>query len=109
MLNNFKIEDKDQAEIYIKEWKIGIELIVAICDSELLGKKFSEGKLTIDIRDSFYGNTKASLKYGLERLKKATIANIVGEKIVGAAINEGLISRESVIFIGGIPHAQVIK
>jgi len=109
MLNNVKTEDKEQAEICIKEWKIGMELIVAICDSELLGRKFSEGKLTIDIKDSFYGNTKVSLKYGLERLKKATIANIVGKKIVGAAINEGLILRESVIFINGIPHAQVIR
>jgi hypothetical protein len=36
MLNNVKTEDKEQAEIYIKEWKIGMELIVAICDSELL-------------------------------------------------------------------------
>lgn len=109
MLINVKAKDKTQAEIYIKEWKIGMELIVAICDSELIGKKFNEGRLTIDIKGSFYGNTKVSLEYGLERLKKATIANIVGEKIVNAAISEGLIPRESVIFIDGIPHAQVIR
>ena len=108
MLTNTKAKDKT-TEIYIKEWRIGMELIVAICDSELIGKRFNEGRLIIDIKDSFYGNTKASLEYGLERLKKATIANIVGEKIVNAAINEGLILKESVIFINGIPHAQVIR
>ncbi len=109
MFINVKSKDENQAEIYIKEWKIGMKLIVAICDSELIGKKFNEGELTIDIKDSFYGNTKVSLEYGLERLKKATIANIVGEKIVNAAISEGLILKESVIFINGIPHAQVIR
>lgn len=109
MTTNAETGSKAHAEIYIKEWKVGVEFIVAICDSELLGKKFNEGNLTIDVKDTFYGNTKASLEYGLERLKKATIANIVGEKIISAAIDEGLLSEDSIIFIDGVPHAQIIR
>ena len=32
--------------------------VVAICDAEILGKKFEEGKRVLDVRESFYNNEK---------------------------------------------------
>jgi hypothetical protein len=36
--------------------------VVAICDSELLGKVFEEGQLQLDVKESFYKGEKGSQK-----------------------------------------------
>ena len=41
--------------------------------------------------------------------KKADIVNLVGNNAVQEAIKEGLVHPEAVIYISGIPHAQVVK
>jgi hypothetical protein len=39
---------------------------------------------------------------------KATICNIVGKRIVEAAIVCGLVQRAAVIYFGDVPHAQIV-
>ncbi|OYT28985.1 hypothetical protein B6U98_03495 [Thermoplasmatales archaeon ex4572_165] len=50
--------------------------------------------------------TKGSLK---KYLKDATIANLVGETCIKIAINMDLIDQSNVIYIQGIPHAQMVR
>ncbi|HDI10382.1 MAG TPA: DUF424 family protein, partial [Euryarchaeota archaeon] len=37
------------------------------------------------------------------------IANLVGERIVRAAIEAGYVREENVLIIGGVPHAQLVR
>lgn len=85
--------------------------IIAVCDSDLLGKKFTEGNLQLDLRESFYGGEevdeeKAAEMMRYEMAEDATF-NIVGKESIKAAIKAGIIedSEESIIRIKGIPHA----
>ncbi|MHA1648660.1 MAG: DUF424 domain-containing protein [Candidatus Helarchaeota archaeon] len=83
--------------------------MVSICDRECLGKIYREGKFILRVTPEFYGNTLASLEEAVHELKRATIANLVGETIVNECIKLGLVHEKGVIRIDGIPHAQIIK
>ncbi|MHA1277792.1 MAG: DUF424 domain-containing protein [Candidatus Helarchaeota archaeon] len=85
------------------------ELMVSICDQECLGKTYREGKLVLKVTPQFYGETLVSLEKAITELKKATIANLVGETIITECIKCGLIHKKGIIRIEGIPHAQIIK
>ena len=98
-----------KGEVYIKvrSWKG--DLVVAVCDKEILGKTFREGELRIHVKEEFYGGELVSVKDAIEQIKKATIANLVGSRIISEAIEEGLLHKDSVIYISGIPHVQIVK
>ena len=85
------------------------ELIVAACDSDLLGKKIVDKKFTFDINKKFYGGELVDIEKMIKVLKMATIANIVGEECINAAVSAGIIDEESIKKIKNIPHAQLFK
>jgi len=83
-------------------------LLLAVCDTEILGKVFTEGEQQLDITKSFYGGEEVD-DAGLSTLmEKAYILNLAGEKSVGAAISRGLVSENRIGKIQGVPFAQVI-
>jgi hypothetical protein len=86
--------------------------VVAVCDSELLGKRFEEGKFQLDIKESFYGNEEFSEDETITLMKRmqkedATF-NIVGKNSVNAALRAGIIEKEGIKKIQGIPFALVL-
>lgn len=84
------------------------EVLVIVCDPELLGKKFKQRELRLDVKESFYRGTEASVKECIAALREATIANLVGS-IVGHAIQAGIIERANVIRIQNVLHAQLVR
>jgi len=80
--------------------------ILASCDRELLGRKFSSGKLQLDLGSDFYAGKPMSDSEFIESASNADIINLVGERAVGLALEAGLISKNHIIKIAGIPHAQ---
>lgn len=93
--------------IAMRIYKVRGEIMVAACDRELLGKKFEEGELILEVKDSFYYESFVTDLTFLNSMKIATIANLVGEHVVDLAIREGYVEKEGVIRIGGVPHAQM--
>jgi len=85
--------------------------VVAICDSELLGKYFEEDVFQLDVKESFYKGDKKTeqevVKIIEEMKSEDATFNIVGERSVQAAIKAGLISEDSVRKIQGVPFALV--
>jgi len=86
--------------------------IVAICDTELLGKYFDEGKFQLDIKESFYRgeevNEKELLNIIRDMIREDAIFNIVGEKSIKCIINAGIISKEATRKIAGIPFTLIL-
>ena len=87
--------------------KLGRE-VVAICDSDILGKTFEEGDLFFEVKKSFYGENEINNEKVKELLMAADNFNIVGKKIVALALELNIIDVESIIKIKGVPHAQAI-
>ena len=83
--------------------------MVACCDKELMGKTFRKGRLKLSLDTKFYGDSLSGLAEALVVLETADTLNLVGQEIVGAAIEKGLVHPDAVISIGGVPHVQVMK
>jgi hypothetical protein len=86
--------------------------VVAICDTELLGKKFEEGKLQIDVKENFFNgdemNEEEAIRVILKMMREDATFYIVGEQSVNTAIKTGAIVREDVLKIQEIPVALIL-
>ncbi len=86
--------------------------VVAICDKELLGKRFEEGKFQLNVKENFYKGEEIDKEAVLEIMKKMSeedaTFNIVGKKSVDAALKAGIISKEEIGKIKEVPFALVL-
>ncbi len=87
----------------------GNDLIVTVCDEELLGMVFREGDKVLDISNDFYGGELVDENEVVTVIREASILTLVGERAVNIAIREGLIHPESVLRIKGVPYAMFFK
>ena len=86
--------------------------VVAVCDSELVGKKFEEGKFQLDVKENFFKGDKVSEDEAILIMRRMSLEdstfNIIGEKSVNTAIKAEIIFKDSVRKIAGIPFALVL-
>ena len=86
--------------------------VVAICDKELIGKKFEEEGFQLDVKNNFFNGDEVSEEEAVEimRNKRAEDAtfNIIGKKAVKAALIAGVISENEVGSIRNVPFALVL-
>ncbi len=87
------------------------EIVVALCDEDILDKimEFKKTGAKIKISKYFYGDHLVDESIVLKLMDRATIGNLFGKDIVGLAEKHGFISKENIINIDGIPHAQFVK
>jgi hypothetical protein len=91
----------------VKVHKRDGKTIVAVCDDELVGKRFEEGELQLNLASDFYKGDKYSDKALVgDMIRNADVINLVGTVSVSLGLEEGLIEKEQVINISGVPHAQ---
>jgi len=94
--------------VYLKVYNVDRDVLVAVADEDCLGKKFTEDQACLDVTKDFYGTQHADRDEVLSALQEATIANIVGKESVALAVENGFINVEDVLFIEGVPHAQMV-
>ena len=96
--------------IYIKKHPTDNGEMVAMCDEELLGKIFTEGKIELDLEK--YSEFYRGELMDEEKAKKYVgyslyTANIVGKRSVAIVIEKGLVSEDSVRRIAGVEVVQI--
>lgn len=95
--------------MYLRTYKSGTGLIVAVCDKDVLGKKLKQGNITVEISEGFYKGDLVSEEQVIEALANATTANLFGERTVACAIKCGAVDSECVVMIDGVAHAQIFR
>lgn len=93
--------------IYVKIHKGQEKIVVSVCDKDLVGKKFSEGKLCLNVKKDFYKGEIVDEEKLKEILKNAINLNIVGKESIEFALKEKVIDKNSIMKIKEVPHAQV--
>ncbi len=93
--------------IKMKIYRTGGEVLLAACDAHLIGKVLKEGELSLEV-SSFYDGLVVDEKELTRHMRQATIANFVGERVVGIAIEEGFVDESCIMIIEGVPHAQMV-
>ncbi len=107
---NQKMEDtgSQMNNIFMKIYKVGSDVLIAACDSKLLGKTLVDNEIEFKVSENFYKDVLGDQNLLKKNLSFATTGNLVGERCVKCAIEMGLIDPENVIRIDGIPHAQFV-
>ena len=96
-------------EVYVNLKQVGKNVLLAICDVELLGRTLREGKIVFRVKEEFYNGRKASVEEAVCMINNSTIVNLIGKNCVEKAIAKGYVHPEAVLNIEGIPHAQIVK
>ena len=88
---------------------MGENVLLAVCDCDLLGRTLREGKIVFHVKNEFYNGRKATVDEAVGLINNSTIVNLVGKHCVEKAIAKGYVHPEAVLKIEGIPHAQIVK
>jgi uncharacterized protein len=86
--------------------------VVAVCDSNLLGKHFEEGNRVLDVRESFYKGGEMNFEKVVELMRRqanedATF-NIVGPESVRATVEAGIMRKGTEMRVKGVPFVLVL-
>ncbi len=86
--------------------------VVALCDADLTGKIFEEGKRILNCRENFYKDRKITKEEAIKILKKESdedaTFNIIGKKSIQATIEAGIITKKDVAMIDNVPFALIL-
>lgn len=84
-------------------------LMLNICDADLLGKSISENELTMKISENYYGNEIIEIGEATKLLESSNIINMVGKNTVSLSLELGIGSENGVKKISGVPFLIVFK
>lgn len=84
------------------------KVILALCDKELIRKKFVEGDLQLDLTSDFYMGEEKSLDKIKKMINGVNVINAVGENSIKFLKELKLIDEDKIIKIAGVPHAEVV-
>lgn len=83
--------------------------VVAICDSDIIGKKFEDEKRQLDLRDNFYKeqevDEKQLRKIMQMQMREDATFNVVGKNSIKIALEESVFAEGTTSEIAGIPFA----
>jgi len=84
-------------------------LMLNICDHELVDKTLHDGETKIKINPNYYAERDVDEHEAKNLLTKCNSINMVGEKTVSLATSLGIGSEKSIRRIEGIPFLIVFK
>ncbi len=86
--------------------------VIAVCDSNLLGKTFEQGKMQLNVKETFFGGEEIEPENLLQVIKdmdkEDATFNIVGENSINIALKAGIIKKQGIKTIQEIPFALVL-
>ncbi|MFP3400993.1 MAG: DUF424 family protein [Nitrososphaeria archaeon] len=83
--------------------------MVNVCDEDLLGRRLSEGDLSVEISPDYFSGEAVGLEEAMALVESAAIVNLAGEAIVGEVLRRGLAHPGAVRRIGGVPFLMIFK
>ena len=83
-------------------------LLVSVCDADVVGETFENDDVSLTVDADFYDGEEAEEAAVVQSLARCTVANIVGTRAVGLAVEEGFVDEENVLDFDGTRHAQLL-
>lgn len=84
-------------------------VMLNICDVDLLGKNIVDGELNMNISESYYGEKLLEKEEATKLLKQSAIINMVGKNTISLSIELGIGSENGIKIISNIPFLIVFK
>ncbi len=80
--------------------------IIAVADTELIGKTLKDKQHQITVSASFYQGEEKTEAEVIHLLEHADNVNLIGKQAIPAGLKAKIIVKENISLIQGIPHAQ---
>lgn len=103
--SNSRIADQ---KFYMRKMNYQGSLMLNICDEELLGKNIESDTVNINITSEFFNETVNENDITI-LLKRCSIANLIGQRIVDKTLSLGLAKRNSIKIVSDIPFLMIFK
>ena len=84
-------------------------IMVNMCDVELLGKDVVDGELKIHISEIYYGKQLVDKDKAISLLSSASMLNLVGKETISLAIGLRIGSESGVKIISGVPFLIIFN
>ena len=84
-------------------------MLVNICDEELIGRTVAEGRLTMHISKDFYFGEIVSKGEALRLIRTCAIVNLAGRRSVSLALENKVGAPEAIREIEDVPFLMVYK
>lgn len=84
-------------------------MLVAACDADVLGETFEEGPVRLHVSEAFYGGEDATLDAIMTALEDCFTANLVGNTLIDALLEAGVLQEGEVERIDGVAHSQLFR
>ena len=93
---------------YVRKMHYQGSLMINICDEELLGTNIVSESLNINITKDFF-NELTNEKEISNLLKRCSIANLIGRRVIEKTLSLGLAKRDSIKIVSDIPFLMIFK
>lgn len=84
-------------------------VLVNICDEELVGRTVTEGKLKMHISKEFYFGEVVNMGEALRLIRTCAIVNLAGRRSVSLALDNSMGAKEAVRQIEDVPFLMIYK
>jgi hypothetical protein len=99
---------QDTTELLLNERDTQKGLLVSVCDADVMGETFENGDVSLTVDEDFYDGDEADEEAVVQSLARCSVANLVGTRSVGLAIDHGFVDEENVLDFEGTRHAQLL-
>ena len=93
---------------YVRKMHYQGSLMINICDEELLGRNIVSESLNINITKDFFNELTNEKEIG-NLLKRCSIANLIGRRVIEKTLSLGLAKRDSIKIVSDIPFLMIFK
>lgn len=93
----------------MKVFETKFDVVVTLCDEHIIEKVLDKKGIKLKVSKQFYGEQLVDEPTALKAMEKATIGNLIGDKAIEFAVKNGFVSKENVVVIDNVPHAQWAK
>jgi len=81
-------------------------LLLVITDADIVGKKFEEGRLQLDLSKEFYQGEEKNKKEVLLLIETAQHLHLTGKEAVSLGVTAEIIEKKKILWVKNIPHAE---
>jgi len=83
--------------------------VLVLCDKALSGKCYTEGEKQLDLASDFYRGEPVKDKGMLvDMMRDSNIISIAGKESIKLAMEVGILDKDHIKKIAGIPYAQIV-
>lgn len=93
----------------LKMHKADSSQVVSVCDSDIIGKKFEEKDIVLDIPESFYGGEEKAIDDIISAIATSGSSIIIGNTITAELEKRDIISESHTSSIAGQRYAIIFR